>query len=105
MWAHLQRQVCRWPAPTVERLVRVNGWRGVTRRKKRHTIRDRPRTTSEPVTWSNGLHAEALGEFWVAWDEQVAVFRAGPCDTYDAIGASPVDRSPRFNRRSTSSAV
>ena len=41
MWAHLQRQGIEVARCTVERLMRVNGWRGVTRRKKvRTTIAD-----------------------------------------------------------------
>ncbi|ADU00692.1 transposase [Mycolicibacterium gilvum Spyr1] len=37
MWAHLQRQGIAVARCTVERLMRANGWRGVTRRKKVHT--------------------------------------------------------------------
>jgi hypothetical protein len=37
MWAHLQRQGITVARCTVERLMRVNGWRGVTRRKKVRT--------------------------------------------------------------------
>lgn len=41
MWAHLQRQGITVARCTVERLMRVNGWRGVTRRKKvRTTVAD-----------------------------------------------------------------
>lgn len=41
MWAHLQRQGLAVARCTVERLMRANGWRGVTRRKKvRTTIAD-----------------------------------------------------------------
>ncbi|MGV7815616.1 IS3 family transposase [Mycobacterium kansasii] len=41
MWAHLQRQGIAVARCTVERLMRANGWRGVTRRKKvRTTIAD-----------------------------------------------------------------
>jgi len=41
MWAHLQRQGIMVARCTVERLMRANGWRGVTRRKKvRTTIAD-----------------------------------------------------------------
>ncbi|WP_109560572.1 IS3 family transposase [Mycolicibacter senuensis] len=41
MWAHLQRQGIEVARCTVERLMRANGWRGVTRRKKvRTTIAD-----------------------------------------------------------------
>jgi putative transposase len=41
MWAHLQRQGIGVARCTVERLMRANGWRGVTRHKKvRTTIAD-----------------------------------------------------------------
>ena len=41
MWAHLQREGVPVARCTVERLMRANGWRGVTRRKKvRTTIAD-----------------------------------------------------------------
>jgi transposase InsO family protein len=41
MWAHLQRQGIVVARCTVERLMRANGWRGVTRRKKvRTTVAD-----------------------------------------------------------------
>ncbi len=41
MWAHLQRQGIEVARCTVERLMRANGWRGVTRRKRvRTTIAD-----------------------------------------------------------------
>lgn len=41
MWAHLQRQGIEVARCTVERLMRANGWHGVTRRKKvRTTIAD-----------------------------------------------------------------
>ncbi|MGV9711062.1 IS3 family transposase [Gordonia sp. NPDC003424] len=41
MWAHLQREGIEVARCTVERLMRANGWRGVTRRKKvRTTIPD-----------------------------------------------------------------
>ncbi|BBZ81783.1 hypothetical protein MABM_16990 [Mycobacteroides abscessus] len=41
MWAHLQRQGIAVARCTVERLMRANGWRGVTRRKKvRTTVAD-----------------------------------------------------------------
>lgn len=41
MWAHLQRQGIAVARCTVERLMRANGWHGVTRRKKvRTTIAD-----------------------------------------------------------------
>jgi transposase InsO family protein len=41
MWAHLQRQGIGVARCTVERLMRANGWQGVTRRKKvRTTIAD-----------------------------------------------------------------
>jgi putative transposase len=41
MWAHLQRQGITVARCTVERLMKANGWRGVTRRKKvRTTIAD-----------------------------------------------------------------
>ena len=41
MWAHLQRQGIEVARCTVERLMRANGWRGVTRRKKvRTTVAD-----------------------------------------------------------------
>lgn len=41
MWAHLQRQGIQVARCTVERLMRANGWHGVTRRKKvRTTIAD-----------------------------------------------------------------
>jgi putative transposase len=41
MWAHLQRQGIEVARCTVERLMRIHGWRGVTRAKKvRTTIAD-----------------------------------------------------------------
>ena len=41
MWAHLQREGIEVARCTVERLMRANGWQGVTRRKKvRTTIAD-----------------------------------------------------------------
>jgi putative transposase len=41
MWAHLQRQGIEVARCTIERLMRDNGWRGVTRRQKvRTTIAD-----------------------------------------------------------------
>jgi putative transposase len=48
MWAHLNRQGITVARCTVERLMRVNGWRGVTRTKKvRTTIAD-PAATRAP---------------------------------------------------------
>ena len=50
MWAHLQRQGITVARCTVERIMRTNGWVGVTRAKQvRTTIPTRRRTG--PLTW------------------------------------------------------
>ena len=48
MWAHLQRQNVPVARCTVERLMRVNGWRGVVRRKKVRTTEPDPAASRAP---------------------------------------------------------
>ena len=48
MWAHLQRQKIPVARCTVERLMRVNGWRGVVRRKKIRTTEPDPSAARAP---------------------------------------------------------
>ncbi|MEV4130534.1 IS3 family transposase [Nocardia sp. NPDC049707] len=48
MWAHLQRQGIPVARCTVERLMRVNGWKGVVRRKKVRTTEPDPTASRAP---------------------------------------------------------
>lgn len=48
MWAHLQRQGIAVARCTVERLMRANGWQGVTRRKKIRTTVPNPTAGRAP---------------------------------------------------------
>jgi putative transposase len=66
MWAHLQRQGIPVAKCTVERLMRANGWRGVTRAKKiRTTIRD-PFASRPPDLLNRDFHADHPDQIWVA---------------------------------------
>lgn len=48
MWAHLQRQKIPVARCTIERLMRINGWRGVVRRKKICTTEPDPAASRAP---------------------------------------------------------
>jgi putative transposase len=66
MWAHLQRQGIEVARCTVERLMRVNGWRGVTRaRTVRTTVAD-PDAARAPDLLGRDFTANAPDEKWVA---------------------------------------
>jgi HTH-like domain len=60
MWAHLQRQGIPVAKCTVERLMRIHGWRGVTRGKKiRTTVKD-PSNARAPRIWSTGTSTPTI---------------------------------------------
>ena len=66
MWAHLHRQGIPVAKCTVERLMRVNGWRGASRAKKiRTTIRD-PAASRAPDLVNRQFHADRPNLLWVA---------------------------------------
>jgi putative transposase len=66
MWAHLQRDGVQVARCTVERLMRVNGWRGATRAKKvRTTIAD-PAATRAPDLVNRQFAVEAPNRLLVA---------------------------------------
>ena len=59
MWTHLQRDGIEVARCTVERLMRVNGWRGVTRGKKVYTTVSDPAASRAPDWFALGF-LEAL---------------------------------------------
>lgn len=66
MWAHLQRQGIQVARCTIERLMRINGWRGATRAKKvRTTIAD-PAATRAPDLVNRQFAAQAPNRLLVA---------------------------------------
>lgn len=66
MWAHLQSQGIPVAKCTVERLMRIHGWRGVTRGKKiRTTVKD-PSNARAPDLVNRHFHADHPDQLWVA---------------------------------------
>ena len=66
MWAHLQRQGVPVARSTVERLMRGNGWRGATRRKKVRTTVADPHAERAADLVKRRFHADRPDELWVA---------------------------------------
>jgi putative transposase len=66
MWAHLHRQGIPVAKCTVERLMRVNGWRGASRAKKIRTTTRDPAASRAPDLVNRHFHAERPDELWVA---------------------------------------
>jgi putative transposase len=86
MWAHLQRDGVQVARCTVERLMRVNGWRGATRAKKvRTTIAD-PAATRAPDLVNRQFAVEAPNRLLVA-DFTYVRTPAGFCYTAFVIDA------------------
>jgi transposase InsO family protein len=66
MWSHLQRQGVPVARCTVERLMRDNGWRGITRaRRVRTTVAD-PTATRAPDLVNRCFSASRPDQLWVA---------------------------------------
>jgi putative transposase len=82
MWAHLQRQGIEVARCTVERLMRVNGWRGATRAKRvRTTIAD-PSAPRPPDLVDRNFRVERPDALYVA---DFTYVRMVPCFAYTAF--------------------
>ena len=66
MWEHLNRQGIKVARCTVERLMRANGWRGVTRARKVRTTVPDPAHTRAPDLVQRNFTAERPGQLHVA---------------------------------------
>jgi putative transposase len=66
MWAHLRRQGIEVARCTVERIMRVNGWRGVTRTKRVRTTISDPAATRAPDLVGRRFGVEAPNVLFVA---------------------------------------
>ena len=67
MWAHLNREGIEVARCTVERLMRLNGWHGVTRRAApRTTIADPDAVERVPDLVDRHFHTDAPDVLWVA---------------------------------------
>ncbi|TDO68967.1 putative transposase [Kribbella sp. VKM Ac-2571] len=66
MWAHLQRQGIQVARCTIERLMRINGWRGATRAKKIRTTVPDPAATRAPDLVNRRFGAQAPNRLLVA---------------------------------------
>jgi putative transposase len=67
MWAHLNREGIQVARCTVERLMRLNGWQGVTRRARpRTTISDPDALERAPDLVDRQFRVEAPNVLWVA---------------------------------------
>lgn len=66
IWEHLRRQGIKAARCTVERLMRANGWRGVTRARKVRTTVPDPAHTRAPDLVNRDFTAGAPGELVVA---------------------------------------
>lgn len=66
MWAHLQRQGIPVARCTVERLMRVNGWKGVVRRKKVRTTEPAPAAYRAPDLVDRQFRVPAPNMLFVA---------------------------------------
>jgi putative transposase len=64
--AHLNRQGLKVARCTVERLMRANGWRGNTRRRKARTTVPDPRNPKHPDLVGRNFRADAPGRLLVA---------------------------------------
>lgn len=66
MWAHLRRAGVPVAKCTVERLMRVNGWKGVVRTKKVRTTVFDPTAGRAPDLVNRDFHADRPNQLWVA---------------------------------------
>jgi transposase InsO family protein len=66
MWAHLNRQGIEVAKCTVERLMRLNGWAGVTRRAKPRSTLSDPEATRAPDLVDRQFATSAPDLLWVA---------------------------------------
>jgi hypothetical protein len=66
MWAHLQRQGIQVARCTIERLMRLNGWRGVSRAKKVRTTVADPSATRAPDLVNRQFRVPAPNRLLVA---------------------------------------
>jgi putative transposase len=66
MWAHLQRHGIPVARSTVERLMRANGWRGVTRARTVRTTVSDPATSRAPDLVKRHFKADRPGQLHVA---------------------------------------
>ena len=66
MWAHLGREGITVARATVERLMRVNGWKGVVRSKRVRTTEADPGATRAPDLVDRKFGAQAPNELAVA---------------------------------------
>jgi putative transposase len=66
MWAHLQRQGIQVARCTIERLMRLNGWRGVSRAKKVRTTVADPSATRAPDLINRQFRVPAPNRLLVA---------------------------------------
>jgi transposase InsO family protein len=73
MWAHLQRQGLPVARSTVERLMRANGWRGTTRRKKVRTTVPDPAASRAPDLVHRAFRADSPEQLHVADFTSVAM--------------------------------
>lgn len=65
MWAHLRREGIEVARCTVERLMRANGWRGVTRRKKvRTTVADPAAARAADLSNANSRYPHRTFWWW-----------------------------------------
>jgi putative transposase len=89
MWAHLNREGIEVAKCTVERLMRLNGWAGVTRRvaPPRTTIRDPEALQRPPDLVDRKFKVAAPNLLWVADFTYVARLRGRWCYTAFTIDA------------------
>lgn len=82
MWAHLQRQGIEVARCTVERLMRVNGWRGATRAKRVRTTIAEPSAPRPPDLVDRNFRVERPDALYVA---DFTYVRMVPCFAYTAF--------------------
>jgi putative transposase len=78
-WAHLNRHGLRVARCTVERLMRANGWRGNTRRRKARTTVPDPDNPRYPDLVRRNFRAQAPGRLLVADFTYVPLVTGGYC--------------------------
>lgn len=82
MWAHLRREGIEVARCTVERLMRVNGWRGATRAKKVRTTVAEPSAPRPPDLVDRNFRVERPDALYVA---DFTYVRMVPCFAYTAF--------------------
>ncbi len=82
MWAHLQRQGIEVARCTVERLMRVNGWRGTTRTKRVRTTIAEPSAPRPPDLVDRNFRVDRPDALYVA---DFTYVRMVPCFAYTAF--------------------